>query len=468
MKKIKFKMEDILALFIILCPILDMISFIFRNIFNTNFSPSTIIRPIIPILLACYIFVKGNLKKQLIISGVVYAIYGGIHLYCFNMSKTGASYSNVIHEAQYIVNYTFMILNLFLYIYVFAKKDDKKLKKSILTSLIIYMASIYLSIITNTSSHTYEETGIGYKGWFESGNSIGTILLLSVFIVLNFIKDKDYRIISLVTIGAVGLFTTIYLGTRVGLIGFFLIIIFYLVVDVIINILNKIKIDKKALIIGTIALVVLIVVVIIAGSATISRRKLLNRESEELSERANVETHITGDMIAIKEKIDNNTLEDGFMSEAQRKSVIDLYNFANEHEIRNNDMRMQQLIYNMSLVKNQANLLLILFGNGYLANFYEMVLEMELVAMLLNFGLFGFILYCGPFIVILIYGIYKGIKNIKKIDTEYIMYLAGCGFAFVLSCLSGYTFFNSSSMMIIIVLNTLLLNKIYQFKERKE
>lgn len=215
MKTKKIKMEDILAIFIILCPILDMASFIFRKVFETNFSPSTIVRPIIPIMLICYIFVKKDLKKQLLLLGLIYGIYGAVHLYCFQISKTGASYSNIIHEAQYVVNYTFMILNLFLYIYVFSKKDTMKLKKSILVSLLIYISSMYIAIGTNTSSHTYEETGIGFKGWFESGNSLGTILLLSIFIIINFIKDKNYKFIGLVTIGSVGLFTTIFLGTRV-------------------------------------------------------------------------------------------------------------------------------------------------------------------------------------------------------------------------------------------------------------
>lgn len=202
-KKIKLDVEDILSLFIILCPILDMASFIFRNIFHTNFSPSTVIRPIIPIIMILTIFVKNNLKKQMILAGIIYGVYGTVHLFCFNRAKTGASYSNIIHEAQYIVNYTFMILNLFIYIHVFAKKDTFKLKKSVLASLIIYIASMYIAIFTNTSSHTYEETGIGYKGWFESGNSIGTILLLSIFIVSNFIKNDKYKIITLAVIGAV-------------------------------------------------------------------------------------------------------------------------------------------------------------------------------------------------------------------------------------------------------------------------
>lgn len=239
-----------------------------------------------------------------------------------------------------------------------------------------------------------------------------------------------------------------------------------MITDLIMNLVKKAKIDKKIILVGLLALVVLLVIIITLGSATIKRRKILNEESADLSEQANVETHITGDMLVIKGKIDNGTLEDGFMSEPQKQSVIDLYNTANKYKIKNNDMRTQQLIYNICLVKNQANPLLIIFGNGYLTNFYEMVLEMELIAFLVNFGLVGFILYCVPFISILIYGLYKGIKNVKKIDTEYIMYLLGCAFVFVLSCLSGYTFFNSSSMMLIIVLNTLLINKINLLEER--
>ncbi len=45
-------------------------------------------------------------------------------------------------------------------------------------------------------------------------------------------------------------------------------------------------------------------------------------------------------------------------------------------------------------------------------------------------------------------------------DAEYVMVWLGCGFTFALSFFAGYTFFNSSNMMMIIVLNTILLNKI--------
>lgn len=65
-----------------------------------------------------------------------------------------------------------------------------------------------------------------------------------------------------------------------------------------------------------------------------------------------------------------------------------------------------------------------------------------------------------PFATIFIYGGYFMIKHKKQMDAEYVMVWLGCGFTFALSFFAGYTFFNSSNMMMIIVLNTILLNKI--------
>ena len=147
--------EDVLCLFIIISPILDMLSFIFRHSFDTSFSPSTFIRPIIPIIMVMIIFFKNKFKLKLFIGALIYGIYALIHILIFNNIKTESSYGGVINELQYIVNYSFMILNLFIYAYVFYKKDNDKLKKSVLISLSIYIISIFIAILTNTSSTTY-------------------------------------------------------------------------------------------------------------------------------------------------------------------------------------------------------------------------------------------------------------------------------------------------------------------------
>lgn len=462
--------ENILCIFIILCPILDIVSFCFRNIFQTNFSPSTIVRPIIPIITAIYLFFKEDKKFKIYCSviGSIYLLYGILHLFVFNTAITGSSYSTVIHEAQYIINYTFMILNLFIYIYVFEQSSNvEKLTKSVLISSAIYIVSIYISILTKTSSSTYIE-GMGYKGWFESGNSIGAILILSLFIIMPYIKDKRYRKYVITLIILEGIFLTTLLGTRVGLLGFICVIFVYLIAQMIVSLIKKVKVNKKT-IVGCIAVVAIVILATITvGSTTIQRRRhLQDIESNIIDISYNQESHITGSLLEIKEKIDNNTLENGYMNNTQKQSIMNLYELANKWKVKNNDQRIQQLIYNIALVKNQKNPIYLLVGNGYLANFRELVLEMEIPAFLFNFGIMGFLLYFIPFFEIFVYGMSQALKNIKKIDENYLMLLIGCGFVFALSFFAGYTFFNSSNMMIIIVLNTLLINKINQLKEER-
>ena len=468
LKKEKFNLENILCFFIVICPILDISSFLFRNIFGTNYSLSTVIRPLIPIISIIYLFFTNNkkFKKYSFWGFLIYAIYAVIHLYLFTTVTTGSSYSNVIHEAQYIINYSFMILNLFIYVYFFKNNNTEKLKKSILYATCIYIGSIYLAIITKTSSNTYMQEKMGYKGWLESGNSTGAIFILTMFIYMNYLKDKKYKKIAIPVLILVGIFLTTLIGTRVGLLGFILVISIYIIIQVFYSLLHNSKINKKMIFVAAGAIVAIAMLVVIFGSTTLERRKhLKNIESNIIDESINGNSHITGDLLKIKNKIDKNELEEGYMNNAQKQSIIDLYNIANTMNVTNNDQRMQQLIYNIALVKNQKNLVLILFGNGYMANFRELVLEMEIPAFLFNFGLCGFTLYFVPFLTIFIYGLYFGIKNIAKIDDEFIMYEVGSGFTFALSFFSGYTFFNSSTMMIIVVINALLINKIYKIKK---
>lgn len=460
-KKVKEKItiENLLYIFIIICPILDMASFIFRNVFNTTLSPSTFIRPIIPICIIIYIFFKDKIKLKLVAVASIYTIYAILHLGLFNILKTGSSYSGIVHEFQYLVNYSFMILNLFIYLYTFKKHNTKKLQTSVLVAITIYIVSIFIAIITKTSSFTYIEK-MGYKGWFESGNSISAILILSMFILLNLVKENRYRYWVINIIILVGIYLTTLIGTRVGLFGFILTLFIYATIEIFVAMVNKVQLNKNVLIGSVCAIITVVIVVGIVGSTTLQRRKHLEDiEGNIVDESNNAQSHISGSLLEIKEKIDKNELEEGYMSEESKKSILDLYNFANKHNVVNNDMRIQQLVYNFYLVKNQANPLYILFGNGYMANFRELVLEMEIPAFLFNFGIIGFILYFIPMLFIALYAVYMGFKNRSKIDTEYIMLTLGLLFSFALAFLSGYTFFNMSTSIIIIVICTLLIKK---------
>ena len=469
MKKVKEKLniENLLTVFIILCPILDIASFIFRNIFNTKISPSTIIRPILPIIAFIYYFIKADKKYKLKLFGIsaIYGIYAIIHLILFTTVKSECSYSNISHELQYLVNYTFMIIILYVFIKTFKEKlSTEKLEKATVISVGIYLLSIILSIITNTMSSTYIE-GMGIKGWFESGNSISATLILSMYILL-MNKNKKYRKIIIPELILMGIFLTMLIGTRVGLYGFILTIgIFVLVKS---NIFNLNKINKKIVIVGGTSLALIILIICVVGSNTFTRRQHLKDIKANIVDSSNnEEAHLTGSLMEIKDKIDNRQIDEKYMNEIQQKSVLELYDIANKLQISNNDQRMQQLLYNAILVKNQANPLLILFGNGYMNQFRELVLEMDIPAFLFNFGIIGLFLYFVPFLSIFIYALYWAIKRYKNIDEQYIMYLLGLGLAFALSVFSGYVFFNMSTDSIIIVICVLLLNKVEEVKKEK-
>lgn len=456
----KITLDKLLCLSIILCPILDCLSFIFRNTFETTISPSTFLRPIISIIVILCIFIKDRNRWKIFGVGIIYGLYAIIHLYFFNKIHTGSSYGSLLHEAQYIVNYSFMILNLFLYMYVFRENNIENLKKSILIANGIYIISIYVAIITGTSSTTYLE-GMGYKGWFESGNSLSAILILSEFIILSMIKQFKPKWIILTLIALIGIYLTTQIGTRVGLYGFILVLVLYIITEILYGLIKNKKINKKIMLIGAGGFLAILILVTIFGSSTITRRQLIKEQSEtSYDEEQQDVAHLTGDVIKIKEAIESGNIEEGYLSEAQEKSFLELYDIANKYEFKSNDQRLHQIVYNILLVKNQNNINLISFGNGYLNNFRELVLEMELLSFLLNFGIFGFILYIVPFITILIYSGIKIIKNIKNINQEIIMLFLGTGFCYVLSLLSGYVFFNSSSMMIVISLHICLFNKV--------
>ena len=260
------------------------------------------------------------------------------------------------------------------------------------------------------------------------------------------VKEKKYRIPAIIVLILVGVYLVALIGTRTGLIGFFLAVAVFIAVEVLFS-------KNKIAIVGFMILAVAVITVGLVGSNTLKRRNQMNESQYTIIDEATGEVgNMTGDMLKIKNQILAGTLEEGFMSEPQKQAVLDLYDFALENDLAGNDTRTQQLMYNIYLVFEQKSAIGIIFGNGFETNFREMIMENELASLLLNFGIVGFILYAGPFIGILIYGAIVCIKKLKakeKIETGYLMSIAAMILILGLSYLSGYIFFNSSLIAVI-------------------
>ena len=453
--KEKINLENLMCLFVILCPILDIVSFLFRNFFSTNLSPTTFLRPLIPCIVFIILFFKDKKKGKKIIVGSIYLIYSIIHLIIFQKLHNESSYGNIASEMQYLINYGIMIMNLYLFFTVIRNKE--KIEKSTLISMGIYIFAIFFSIITKTSSSTYLE-GIGYKGYFESGNSLCTVLLLGLCIIFGNLEIKNLKKILLIVF--TGIYLTMLSGMRTGLFGFGIILGTFVMGKFFINIRDNVKFSKKQIIVIATIIVISAIAITFLGSETIKRRKMLKQ-----NEVANIDTetggarYVTGDILNIYKQIQNGNVSENYMSRAEKQAIVRFCEYAKKIKLSNVNLRKQQLIYNVILVLEQKNPLLILFGNGYKNQTGELVMEMELPAMLLNFGIIGFILYFGPFAIIIGYYFLYAIKNRKSIKIDIIMNLLGLLLAIGLSCFSGYVFFNISSMTMVIILCTRLQEK---------
>lgn len=449
MKKKGFKIEYLLYIYIVISPFLDALSCMYREWFpNASFSPLMVIRPIIPAILTLYIFIKDKkVRWPLIISGVCYVLYGLIHLLIFRKLYTSMAYGSFMQEALYVFNYTYMIYVMFIIMYLAKRKKIPYLKQSLFVMLCCYLGLIYVSILTKTSLPTYVE-GTGYRSWFVSGNSLCTVLLLlfSLF-VSDIFKEKNIK--NVLVFVLLALFLVFLVGTRTGLFGFVLVFIVYILLEVILALKDKIKFDKKK-----IALIILVLIVVGAtllkvGSKTLERRKEIKAMEDDIVDVNTGEVaHVTGNSLIIVNQIKDGLVSDEQMNKEQKAAYVDLYKKANELKIKSNDYRKQQLIYNLYLVKEQHNPIYILFGNGHVNLYGEMILEMEIPYLLLNFGLLGVLLYLGP----LLYWFIKGIKykDKKYKDVNYYMSIFGLLLGFGLSCIAGYVIYSSTCVLVMI------------------
>ena len=452
----KSNLQNLLCVFIIITPILDILSFIIRNNFNNIISPTPLIRAFIPTIIFIYLFFKNKIKIKTFIVCTLYLIYSIVHLLIFYNNITGISFGNVINEMQYLINYSFNILNLFVFYMIFDENTDK-LKKSILFSSLIYISSIYISIFTKTYSPTYIE-GMGIKGWFESGNSLSSILVLSLVLVYVVIDKKDI-LSKIVLSGIFGIYMIFLIGTRMALAGYLIITASYILIKFIYKIRTKINMK---FIVGII--IILILPIIFFGSfyttKNMQRRKYMEKVNVGvIDENTKEEIHVTTGILDIINKIQHNKIGEDFITREAQKAYIKLYDTANELKFNSTNRRAQQLVYNFFLVVEQKSLLKFCFGNGFLLNYAELTLEMEVPALVLNFGIVGASLYIGPFIMILIYSGYWIIKK-RKINIEIIMLFIGLCLTMGMATVTGVVFFSQSSCLMIILICVMLLNNI--------
>lgn len=226
MEKLKEKLTvpNIIILFIILQPIIDIITGLSIQYANATITFGIIIRTIFMAFLVVLGFIKAEKKYRIGMS--IY--YGALIIYMLGF-LTNAYMENGINlmfvQIKGLIKNFYLPIILVAFIPIFKAYKMNIDRKVLMATLMIYVVTIFISSICGVAFLTYKAGDkAGTVGLFYSANEIGAILcLLSPFLVVDLAKEKltwQKGIAVLLFVYAV-----LQLGTKVPYFGLVLLMI---------------------------------------------------------------------------------------------------------------------------------------------------------------------------------------------------------------------------------------------------
>ena len=389
MKKfIEKNINMIISLFVIIGPIIDLLTGLSTNKTNLSLSLGIIFRTIFLlfiVIVSIFIFKK----KKLIIPYLIIGLYFVLFLI-----------GNILYKDNVLINEIHGFIRTFyfpiLLITMYSINDNVRISKMLLfTTLFIYLLLIFIPMIFGIGFQTYDITKVGTLGFYDSANEIsGIISLLTPIIFITFFDTKNNIVKFLFFI--LYLIVILMIGTKTSFITLVITIIMSFIYLVIYSI--KKKTYKNLIKISLISIIGIVVISLIVPKTNFYK---------------NIETHL--DYL----KVDKVT--DIFKDE----ELIDHFIFSQRLTFLNDKAK----------IYSNANNYQRLFGLGYTKNNKTMkLIEMDLYDVYYNHGIIGFII----FVTIILYVLINIIRKRNKANYERYMLSLSALLILVLSYVTGH------------------------------
>lgn len=410
-KIIKNNINKIISIFILISPILDLLTGICIHTLKINLTIGIIVR-VLFLLFITIVTIFIFKKKKIIIPYLIIGLYFILYILGIIIYKNSIG---LFFEIQNLVK-VFYFPIIFLSLYSIKDKVDID-NKILIKVLFLYLILILIPTAFGIGYKTYEITKKGTLGFFNSANEISGIISILTPIIFIMFKDKK-NILLKILLGVAYLIVILMMGTKTPLLSLCFTIGVYLAYLTIESIRKKkykrIIITISILIIGVFGLILIL---------------------PKTNFYKNIKTHL--DFLEVE------NITDIFKD----KKLIDHFIFSQ----RLSFLEKENKLY------NKSNLYLKTFGIGYLKPNGEetKMIEMDYFDIFYHHGIIGFIIYFS----IIIYLIIKNIKFNKTFEGY--MYKTSFLLAIILSFFTGHII-TAPSVSIIV---TILLLKIFNSKE---
>lgn len=370
---IKKNINIIVAVFLLLSPILDLLTGLCLHTFKINFTIGIIIR-VIFLISICLITLFTFKKKKILIPYLIIGLYMIFYL-IGNIIYKDSSITKEIQELVKVFYFPILLISFY------ELKDEIRISKmTLFTILLLYLIFIFVPTILGIGYETYEITKAGTLGFFNSANEVsGIISILTpiMFIVLYKSKNITPKIILII----IYLVVILMMGTKTPLLA----LLITSTISLIYFWINMVKEKKYKNIISSL-------IVVLIGTICLS---IIIPKTNFYK---NIETHL--------HYLKLNNITEVFKDE----KLIDHFIFSSRLKFLNNKAK----IYKKSSTYQK------LFGIGYINNNKTTkMIEMDYFDIFYSHGIIGFVI----FFIITLYALIKVLKNnIKKTYENWMLY----------------------------------------------
>ena len=206
---IKKNINEILGIFLLLSPILDLLTGICIHTLKINFTIGIIVR-ILFLLFIVLITVFIFKKKKLIVPYLIIGLYFILYIVGIILFKN----VSLMSEIQGLIKVFYFPI---LFISLYSIRDNIRISNlTLLTVLFLYLIFIFIPTLFGLGYKTYEITKAGTLGFYNSANEIsGIISLLTPILFIIFVNSK--RIIPKVLLVLMYLMVILMIGTKTPL-----------------------------------------------------------------------------------------------------------------------------------------------------------------------------------------------------------------------------------------------------------
>lgn len=445
----KRQLINILYIFLLLHPIMDLLTALMTRFEISIISVGIIVRGLFLLMMLIYFFFFNSSKYKKKLTKYLLLIFIFCIIYFLTKRELIFNKSFLIDEVVYLFKYMYFPVMLTTLFSLYTEKDidRKKVINLFVINLITYALLIIIPFITNTSFNSYAKNrGTGVVGWFYSANEIGVVIAIIFPLLFLYINKKVKLSICLALL--LVLFTSFLIGTKISFFGCVLGIIMCLVYYLV----NHKKYKKINYIVP---ILLLIFVGLISSNLPVMKNinkrmnwyNKVNKTEEKVTSNSNVNNtqKVSTDT---KSKVTNTNAK--FLLSSRDKLFSRNYDIYKKRPIVEKMFGMG--FSNRKVINNKR---------------IEKLIEMDFFDILFRYGIVGLIIYLIPIIVIFVSIVKYLIKVRFKVSIEQYLYLysilVGLGSAFI----AGHVL-SSPPVSIYLVLLLIFSTSLFKEKENKK